>query len=138
DQRVSLHEFVLLTLLRHQLAPGAPVSGRKRIEALREESLALLSLIAHAGHADAAAAFDAGTAQLGLREASLLPRERITPEAAGEALDRLRGLAPLAKALLVQAMFAVATFDDTLHLGEAELLRVTGAVLDCPLPPLLD
>ncbi len=138
DQRVSLHEFVLLTLLRHQLAPAAPVPGGRRIEALREESLALLSLIAHAGHADTAAAFGAGIAQLGLRDAALLPREKITPQAAGEALDRLRGLAPLAKALLVKAMFAVATFDGTIRLGEAELLRVTGAVLDCPLPPLLD
>jgi Zn-dependent protease with chaperone function len=138
DQRVSLHEFVLLTLLRHQLAPGAPVKGGKRIEALREESLALLSLIAHAGHADTAAAFNAGIAQLGLREAALLPRDRITPEAAGEALDRLRALAPLAKALLVKAMFAVATADGTIRLGEAELLRLAGAVLDCPLPPLVD
>jgi Zn-dependent protease with chaperone function len=138
DARVSLREFVLLALLRHQLAPGAPVKGGKRIEALRDESLALLSLIAHAGHADTAAAFNAGIAQLGLREAALLPRDRITPEAAGEALDRLRGLAPLAKALLVQAMFAVATADGTIRLAEAELLRLAGAVLDCPLPPLVD
>ena len=73
-----------------------------------------------------------------MRESQLLPRERITPEAAGDALDRLRELAPLAKALLIQAMFAAATADGTIQLGEAELLRVTGAVLDCPLPPLLD
>jgi len=138
DRRVSLHEFVLLTLLRHQLAPRAPVAGVKRIEALREESLALLSLIAHAGHAEPRSAFDAGIAQLGLREAAVLPKDRITPEVAGEALERLRGLAPLAKALLVKAMFAVATADGAIRLGEAELLRVTGAVLDCPLPPLVD
>ncbi len=138
DRRVSLHEFVLLTLLRHQLLPGPPVPGGKRIEALREESLNLLSLIAHAGHADPTAAFEVGVAQLGLRDAEMLPRERITPEAAGDALDRLRGLAPLAKALLVQAMFAAASADGSIQLGEAELLRVTGAVLDCPLPPLLD
>lgn len=138
DQQVSLHEFVLLTLLRHQLAPGAPPSGRLRIEALRNESLALLSLMAHAGHADTVAAFNAGLAQLGLREAAPLPRENLTPEAAGEALDRLRGLAPLAKALLVKAMFAVASFDGKIRVSEAELLRLAGAVLDCPLPPLID
>ncbi|MDH3318662.1 MAG: M48 family metallopeptidase [Betaproteobacteria bacterium] len=137
DRRVSLHEFVLLTLLRHQLAPSPPIAAVKRIEALRDESLALLSLIAHVGHADTAAAFNAGIAELGLHEAALLPRQAITPEAAGAALDRLRGLAPLAKALLVKAMFAVAAFDGTIRLGEAELLRVTGAVLDCPLPPLV-
>jgi Zn-dependent protease with chaperone function len=137
DQRVSLHEFVLLTLLRHQLAPGAPAAGRKRIEALRDEALALLSLIAYAGGGDAAAAFGAGVAELGLRDAQLLPRENITPEAAGAALDGLRGLAPLAKALLVKAMFAVAAADGKLGLGQTELLRLTGAVLDCPLPPLV-
>ncbi|MDH4173176.1 MAG: M48 family metalloprotease, partial [Betaproteobacteria bacterium] len=138
DRRVSLHEFVLLALLRHQLAPPAPVAGGKRIEALRGEALALLSLIAYAGHADAAAAFNAGVAQLGLRDAALVPRPAITLEAAGAALDRLRGLAPLAKALLVKAMFAVASFDGTIRLGESELLRLAGAVLDCPLPPLFD
>ena len=138
DQRVSLHEFVLLTLLRHQLAPGAPAAGRKRIEALREESVALLSLIAYAGGGDAASAFGAGVVELGLRDTALLPRAAITPEAAGAALDRLRGLAPLAKALLVKAMFAVAASDGKLGLGQTELLRLTGAVLDCPLPPLVD
>jgi Zn-dependent protease with chaperone function len=138
DRRVSLREFVLLSLLRHQLAPPAPVPGGKRIEALRAEAMALLSLIAHAGHADAGAAFRAGLAQLGLREGALLAREAVTPEAAGAALDRLRGLAPLAKALLVKAMFAAASADGTLQLAEAELLRLAGAVLDCPLPPLVD
>jgi len=138
DQRVSLHEFVLLTLLRHQLAPGAPRAGRKRIEALRDDALALLSLIAYAGGGDAASAFGAGVAELGLRDAALLPRECITPEAAGAALDRLRGLAPLAKALLVKAMFAAAASDGKLDLGQTELLRLAGAVLDCPLPPLVD
>ncbi|MEO8718104.1 MAG: M48 family metallopeptidase [Burkholderiales bacterium] len=138
DRRVSLHEFVLQTLLRHQLAPQAPVASGKRIEDLREESLTLLSLIAFASHADTAAAFEAGVAQLGgLHEARLLGQEAITPQAAGAALDRLRGLAPLAKALLVKALFAAATADGTIRLGEAELLRVTGAVLDCPLPPLV-
>jgi len=38
----------------------------------------------------------------------------------------------------VKAMFAVATADGTIRLGEAELLRLAGAVLDCPLPPLVD
>jgi Zn-dependent protease with chaperone function len=138
DQRVSLHEFVLLTLLRHQLAPGAPSPGRKRIEDLRAEALALLSLIALAGQGDAAASFRAGATQLGIGEAAMLDRAALAPEAVGAALDRLRGLAPLAKALLVQAMFATAITDGKVQLAEAELLRLAGAVLDCPLPPLVD
>ena len=137
DARVSLREFVLLSLLRHQLAPPAPVAEGRRLEALRDEAVLLLSLIAHAGRAESAAAFRAGAGQIGLREAQLLARESITPDAADAALDRLRGLAPLAKALLVKAMFAAANADGDLQLEEVELLRLAGAVLDCPLPPLI-
>ncbi len=137
DARVSLREFVLLSLLRHQLAPPAPVAEGRRLEALRDEAVLLLSLIAHAGRAESAAAFRAGAGQIGLREAQLVARESITPETAGAALDRLRGLAPLAKALLVKAMFAAANADGDLQLAEVELLRLAGAVLDCPLPPLI-
>jgi Zn-dependent protease with chaperone function len=137
DARVSLREFVLLSLLRHQLVPPAPVAEGRRLEALRDEAVLLLSLIAHAGRAESAAALRAGAGQIGLREAQLLARESITPDAADAALDRLRGLAPLAKALLVKAMFAAANADGDLQLAEVELLRLAGAVLDCPLPPLI-
>ena len=30
------------------------------------------------------------------------------------------------------------TADGTIQLAEAELMRLVGAVLDCPLPPLLE
>jgi hypothetical protein len=30
------------------------------------------------------------------------------------------------------------TYDGTIRLAEAELMRLVGAVLDCPLPPLFD
>lgn len=138
DQRVSLHEFVLLALLRHQLAPAPAPRGEARLEALREEALALLSLVAHAGHADTAGAFRAGAYELGLRDAALLARESLTPERAEGALQRLRGLAPRAKEKLIGGLFAAATADGTIRLGEAELLRLAGAVLDCPIPPLFD
>jgi hypothetical protein len=42
------------------------------------------------------------------------------------------------KAVLVKALFAAATADGTIRVAEAELLRLVGAVLDCPVPPLLD
>jgi Zn-dependent protease with chaperone function len=138
DRRVSLHEFVILTLLRHQLMPPAPAAARKRLEELRPDALALLSLTAHAGHGDSASAFHAGAKQLGFDNAAQLAREAITPEAAGAALANLKALAPLAKARLVQGLFAAATADGTIRMAEAELLRLVGAVLDCPLPPLID
>ena len=47
-------------------------------------------------------------------------------------------VAPLAKAILVKALFAVVSADGTIRLMEAELMRLIGAVLECPLPPLIE
>jgi uncharacterized tellurite resistance protein B-like protein len=54
------------------------------------------------------------------------------------AFEAMRTLAPLQKALLVKGLFATVTADGTIRVVEAELMRLVGAVLDCPLPPLLE
>jgi Zn-dependent protease with chaperone function/uncharacterized tellurite resistance protein B-like protein len=144
DRRVSLHEFVVLTLVRHQLAPAAPPAVAKSVAKLRAEAANLLSLVAHAGtrsdatgqrHAALEAALRAGEQQLGL-EAT--PSSVPSLDAARQSLEALRGLAPLQKALLVKGLFAAATADGSVRVAEAELLRLVAAVLDCPLPPLSD
>src|SRR5207248_6857354 len=76
DRRVTVHEFVVLTLVRQQLAPQAkPPAGDRKLADLRDEVLVVLSLIAHAGiRSDASGARDealrtamsAGLAELGL------------------------------------------------------------------------
>jgi Zn-dependent protease with chaperone function len=147
DRRVSLHEFVVLTLVRDQLLPAAPPSGwPKRIAELRGEAALVLALVAQAGvRADAPqgrdaavrAAIGAGAAVMGL-EAEASAGAEVTLERAAAALEAMRRLAPLQKALLVKGLFAAATHDGTIRLAEAELLRLVGAVLDCPLPPLLE
>ena len=38
----------------------------------------------------------------------------------------------------MQGLFAAVTNDGTIRVAEAGLMRVVGAVLDCPLPPLLE
>jgi hypothetical protein len=38
----------------------------------------------------------------------------------------------------VSALFATLTFDGKVRVSEAELMRVVGATLACPIPPLLD
>jgi Zn-dependent protease with chaperone function len=146
DRRVTLHEFVVMTLMRHQLQDvGAPTRIRYRsLNAVRDEVQALLWLLCLAGRpggADAQAALEAAF-RAGLREMSLAeaapPRDlRPSLEAAQQGFERLRALAPLAKARLVKGLFAAASHDGTLRVAEVELLRLTGAVLDCPLPPLV-
>ena len=147
DRRISLHEFVILTLLRSQLAPrGKPGdAGNRKLAELQGPALILLSLVAHAGTRQDAigargdalgAAMRAGLKELGLPEAA--PVSALTLETAAEALQQLKSLAPLQKALLVKGLFATVTADGTIRVVEAELMRLVGAVLDCPLPPLLE
>ena len=147
DRRVSLHEFVVLTLVRSQLAPREKpgVSGSKRLADLQAEAAILLSLVAHAGtRQDAtgkrgeglAAAMRAGTREMGIAQAPASTALRL--EIAAAALERLKSLAPMQKAILVKGLFAAVSADGTIGVMEAELMRLVGAVLDCPLPPLLE
>jgi Zn-dependent protease with chaperone function len=140
DRRVSLHEFVVLTLLRSQLEPAQrPPKGDRSISQLGGEIRALLSLLAHAGTpSEAERAFRAGISQLGMPQAELLKRESVSLQIAGDALERLRALAPLAKAELVGALFATVTSDRKVRISEAELMRLVGAALGCPVPPLFE
>ena len=147
DRRVSLHEFVVLTLVRGQLAPrhkpGA--SGSRKIAELQGEAVVVLSLVTHAGTrqdatgergAALAAAMRAGTKEMGLPDAPAATA--LSLETAAAALDALTGLAPMQKALLIKGLFAAVSFDGSIRIMEAELMRLVGAVLDCPLPPLLE
>jgi hypothetical protein len=137
DRRVTLHEFVVLTLLRSPLSPWAT--------ALRAEALLLLALLAHAARgggagaeAQAEAAFRAGVRELGFTDTVPVPKEALSHEAAGQALQQLAGLAPLAKSELIAAAFAVIIADGKIRLAEAELMRLVGATLGCPVPPLIE
>jgi Zn-dependent protease with chaperone function len=147
DRRVSLHEFVVLTLVRSQVAaqgrPGA--YGNGRIKDLAAEAMVVLSLLAHAGirqdptgerAAALAASMRAGTDAMGLPAAPAAIGLRL--EIASASLEALKKLAPMQKAILVKGLFAAVTNDGTIRVMEAELMRLVGAVLDCPLPPLLE
>ena len=118
-----------------------------KIDQLRSEAAAVLHLVAHAGiRADAAgsrdqelqAALRAGATEMGLGEAGVAAPAGVTSESAGAALEALKALAPLQKAILVKGLFAAVTVDGAIRIAEAELMRMVGAVLDCPLPPLLE
>jgi Zn-dependent protease with chaperone function len=147
DRRVSLHEFAVLTLVRSQLAPRAKpgAAGNRKLAELRGPALIVLSLVVHAGTrqdatgargAALAGAMGAGLKEMGLPDAAAV--STLTLEAAAEALEQLKGLAPMQKALLVKGLFAAVSHDGAIRVVEAELMRLVGAVLDCPLPPLLE
>jgi len=135
DRRLTLHEFVLLAMLRSQLAPKPRAAVRASLAARRPAATVLLTLIAMASGNEPREAFEAGAAELGFAGAELPGRGTLTPEAVQGALDALRDLAPAHQQRLVAGLFAAATADGRIRLGEAELLRLVGAVLECPLPP---
>jgi proline-rich tail region repeat protein len=147
DRRVSLFEFVIFTMLRWQFSPPVPPAPPKykSIAEVRTEVHFLLSLMAYAGgrrgaeaQAQTEADFRAGAKEAGIGDIAPLPRNALGLDKAGEALAKLRELAPMPKAVLVKALFATVTADGTIRIIEAALMRTVGAVLDCPLPPLIE
>jgi Zn-dependent protease with chaperone function len=139
DQHVTLEESVLLTLARRHLAPRigrAPVRFRS-ILAVRDDARLVLSLLAHAGEGDTAAAFERGVARLALVDAALVPRDAVELAKVGEALDRLASLAPFVKAQLLEACARTVVADASVSVMEAEVLSAVAAGLDVPVPPVL-
>lgn len=145
DNRVSLFEYCLGFLLRQQigevLAPSARAPRQRlRLDAVADELTLLLSLLARAGHADAAGAryaFAAGANELGTAVSLTYAVAEDWPDRLDAALARLDRLKPAAKELLVAAMTRAVMHDGSLEVAESELLRTTCAALHCPLPPLL-
>ncbi len=140
DQRVTLEEFVVATMLEAALGERAghavPVSYRA-LEPLAEDARLVLSLIAHATTGGAAASFDQGVKELGIPLALLdAPAIRLVDVKA--ALARLNQLAPMQKPRLVKALVQCALADGKLSLTDAELLRAICSTLDSPLPPFLE
>ena len=147
DRRISMFEFVLFTLVRSQFSPrtGSASPKYRSIGQARPEVLFMLSLVGYAGcHPGPQAdqefetAFRAGAKEMGLADAKALARGALGMEEAGVVLEKLRELAPLPKAILVKGLFAAVTADGSIRIIEAALMRAVGAVLDCPLPPLLE
>jgi Zn-dependent protease with chaperone function len=145
DRRVSLHELVVLALVGDQLLPPPKVAETRRLSEVLPQAATVLSFMVHAGtridatgsrEAGLQAALQAGAGVLGIRSAVIAPGLNLY--AINAALEALRALAPMEKAVLVKALFAAVTYDGTIRVAEAELMRLVGAVLDCPLPPLFD
>jgi len=145
DRRVSVHEFIVLTFVREQLwRKPKPPRADKRIAELKREAGTMLALMAHAGTRTDVAGARADAVQAALRAGAEMMAIEVpttsdfSPVVLGAALEALKTLRPLEKALLVKGLFATVTADGTIRVVEAGLMRLVGAVLDCPLPPLLD
>ena len=120
----------VLALLRHHLLPPPRRHGGAR--AAENDIRQVLRTLADCADGGAADAYAAACDRLGLA-----PQPVVAERAAFEAaLQRLAG-APLAQRLGLLAAGAVAvSHDGGVEADELETLRLIGAALDCPLPPL--
>jgi Zn-dependent protease with chaperone function len=140
DGVVSPQEAALAAAIEARLGPegdgGADPEG----------ALALLALVARAGHEnerDAADAWTRGAARLeadGYPLPSPLPaysgiKSQAGPAAAARAA-RLAGMKERYRRALVTAVATVAEHDGLVRPKELQLLRSAAAALDCPMPPL--
>jgi Zn-dependent protease with chaperone function len=141
DRRVTLSEFVLVTLLQQRLREGAGLPIRTRYGKLQEldaDAHAVLSLVARAAGEDAAAAFARGAAVLRAAWPGPLDADALTLAKIEAALERLRHLSPFAKPGLLKACVEAASSGGApLPLAQAGLVRMVAATLDCPVPPIL-
>ena len=140
DRKMTLAEFVQATLLRQHLREGAGKPIRTKFGKLAEvagDANVALSLIAHVSQSDTGAAHAKGAAILGIPLGAPLPVAELSTARVGEALERLRQLAPFEKPRLLKACLEAAAADGKFRLAEVELVRVVAATLDCPLPPVI-
>jgi Zn-dependent protease with chaperone function len=146
DNTITLFEYCLTRLLRSYIHDAqAPAQrskpGNGRAAAAQPAAITLLTAVAAAGNNDPAAAQRAYSAAAAhLLPGAPAPAYAVPPDLA-RALDAgwdvLDGLTPLDKQRLVESVVVAISDDGVVEVAEAELLRVTCALLHCPLPQLL-
>lgn len=143
DQRLSLREYLVLTLMRKHLAPTAGAARPARHRAYRDVAGPLntvMSLLCHASGGDEAArealhAREMRMFALGGDMPPLLPLAGLGAAPLRAALAELADLSPLLKKPLLDACVDCVSRDGKLQVAEIELVRILGDALDCPIPP---
>jgi Zn-dependent protease with chaperone function/uncharacterized tellurite resistance protein B-like protein len=139
DGLVTPHEAALAAAIQSRLSPEA--NGKPDPEG----ALAMLALLARAGHeddAEAEAAWTQGAAKLeagGFPLPSPLPAYATVNAAAADATSHAARLAAMKerhRRLLMEAMADVAAHDGVIGPAELQLLRTAATALGCPMPPL--
>lgn len=142
DEKVTLFEFVLYTILCRQLGPKtghAPKIRFKHIGQIIEPCVLILSVMAIVGHPDSASrkkAFKAGTTYLDLGPQRLL-ESGFNLKEVKKALDDLHDLAIMPRMKILKALVETVLDDRQIKTREAEFLRSVAEALDCPVPPII-
>ncbi|WP_235263555.1 hypothetical protein [Nitrincola sp. A-D6] len=139
DNKFSLFEWSLRKIVIRNLESRRQSTKRFKLKDCHPEMQRLITLLAHAGQSDqaaASAAYQAAATQLQLHD-DFSRSERPGLKQLELDLNKLAQLRPLQKPALLQALVTCASHDGRISVTEAELLRAIADCLDCPLPPLL-
>lgn len=144
DGRVTLVEYMIDSLLRAALSgkPGDKGTIHRYVQKeMYEDGRVVLSLLAHLGHREPGEALAAFTPAITLFTGSgafdLIERSSLSLSRFEKSLTRLATLDYRHRAKLIEATTAAIIHDKQVTIMEAELLRIIGAKLDCPIPPLV-
>jgi len=143
DKKVTLFEFVLLTILKKHLDKNAGKADKVNIfsfKSAHEELTLLMSLMGHAGKQTPKKkqiAFSKAMLSFGVKSAALLCVEQCKFNAVNRVLIKLNRMSPLLKKSVLVACADMLLDDGVVMPAEAELLRAVSEMLDCPMPPLL-
>jgi hypothetical protein len=145
DEKISLSECIMEHVVVRRLEKNfiGPEPDRKKTLSLKQvsgEVSSLLSLLADVGHEDSRAASRAFARVAGIIRPHGIMLEYRTEnqyigQELGEMLDRLAGLGPEEKKILISAAFQLLVHDRKITMQEAELFRLLVYGLDTPLPP---
>ncbi len=143
DKQVSVFEWCIFKILRYNLDEKVK-TREKRID-LNSAGWAveaLLSVLCQLGHSDpeqAQQTFNSAQNLLSTKNRLNFKAEyQHNTEVLEKATDLLQFLKPLQKPRLLKAMVSCINADGIVTSEEAELLRAVAALLDCPIPPLLN
>lgn len=140
DGQTNLTEWIFLRIVERNLQNTRPAPGKYKLEDLHEETAALLSALAYAGHDDETVARQAFAHSTALLSFDPMPWPDATARTLSNldtVLNRLDQLWPLQKPMLLKAMAKCIEYDGQVTVTEAELMRAVADTLSCPIPPLL-
>ncbi|RJP77778.1 MAG: hypothetical protein C4522_14620 [Desulfobacteraceae bacterium] len=144
DNKMTIFEFSLREIINHRLEAAfvntAPNIIYKNITPLTENAIALLTVLAQAGHKDKTAAeqaFRTAVSALPVRGKNMEMPATVSFHVLHTSLQRFSQASAGVRKTMFDACCQLVLFDGRVSVSEAELLRAVAYALDIPVPPLL-
>jgi len=142
DQRYTIFEFAMLTILREHLAEGAGQDIKEKyfkFADVMDEIKLLLSVLARTGAVsdeDANRTYETIMKQFTPQPVRIADKTECKLNAITAALKKLNLLSHMLKQNVIESFADCVIHDGKVMPAEAELLQAIAVSLDCPMPPL--